>query len=231
MRVEVKNVHKNYGRKQVFNDLSFRFDHNHFIVLLGANGSGKSTLLKMCAGLAPFSKGTIQLNDQKERIDRAQQASYVAEQAGFPIHQSAEVIIDQQQKLYSDFNKDQALRYCEDMNVPIQTNWASLSTGQRHLLSLIIAISTQKPFLFIDELLANLDTTKKEAMQQMLTDFLLEGGRTIVMATHAYEDVEMLADGAIFIEGNGVRTIPDLEAWRTEYSASLRDLFARVGRE
>ncbi len=67
-------------------------------------------------------------------------------------------------------------------------------------------------------------------MQRILTDFLLDNNRTIVMATHAYEDVEMLADGAMFIKEDEVTTIPDLEGWRQEHGASLHDLFARVGR-
>ncbi|KQL55816.1 MULTISPECIES: ATP-binding cassette domain-containing protein [Bacillaceae] len=227
---EVKGVHKNYGRKQVFTDISFRFDQNRFIVLLGSNGSGKSTMLKLCAGLAPFSKGEIRLGDASSRIERAQNASYVAEGVGYPAYQTAATILTQQKKLYPEFNQEQALHYCHEVSVPTQVKWGSLSTGQRHLLALIVAISTQKPFLFIDELLANLDTTKKEAMQGILTDFLLDGNRTIVMATHAYEDVEMLADGAMFIKDDDVTTITDLEGWRQEHGASLRDLFARVGR-
>ncbi|EZH64742.1 hypothetical protein DH09_19685 [Bacillaceae bacterium JMAK1] len=229
-RFEVKGLHKKYGQKLLFNNLSFRFDDNRFIVLLGSNGSGKSTLLKICSGLVPFSEGTIMLGNGQERIDRAHNSSFVAEHVGFPGYLTAEDILQQQQKLYPHFDLNQAMSYCNEMNVPTQTKWFALSTGQRYLLSLIIAISTQKPFLFIDELLANLDTVKKEAMQRILTDFLLEGSRTIVMATHAYDDVEMLADGVIFIENQNATIINDLETWRIEQGTSLNDLFARVGK-
>lgn len=226
----VSNLKKKYGRKEVFTDLSVHLQHNRFVVLLGANGSGKSTFLRICAGLAPASAGVIKMNGTSERLERAQSSSYVSEKATFGFNDTAEVILKAQASIAPDFQLDKAIEFCEVVSVPMRTKWNALSTGQRYLLSLIIAIAGQRPFIFIDEVLANLDTSKKQAMLSILTEFLIEEDRFIMMATHAYEDVEALADGVIFIKNQQADVITDLDQWRFEQGESLKDLFAEVGK-
>ncbi|GAF12207.1 ABC transporter, ATP-binding protein [Bacillus sp. JCM 19046] len=228
--LKVTGLKKKYGSNDVFTDLSVHLQQNRFVVLLGANGSGKSTFLRLCAGLAPQSAGSIELNDAEERMNRAQLSSYVSEKAAFGFNDTAEAILKSQSEISPDFHLNKAIEFCDVVAVPMQTKWNVMSTGQRYLLSLIIAIAEQRPFIFIDEVLANLDTSKKEAMRSILTDFLVEEDRFILMATHAYEDVEALADGVIFIENKQATIINDLDKWRFEHGKSLKDLFAEVGK-
>lgn len=59
--IEVANLTKHYGPKQVLEDVSFTIDRGDRIALVGANGAGKSTLIRMLAGLEPPTGGTIRL--------------------------------------------------------------------------------------------------------------------------------------------------------------------------
>src|SRR4030081_3514199 len=59
--IEVANLTKHYGPKQVLEDVSFTIDRGDRIALVGANGAGKSTLIRMLAGLEPPTSGTIKL--------------------------------------------------------------------------------------------------------------------------------------------------------------------------
>lgn len=226
----VESLEKKYGRKRVLANLSVEMTKNRFIVLLGANGAGKTTFLKVCAGLAPAGKGRVSLDGEHRRAARVQLASYVSEEGGFEPHKRIETILHDQKTLYVTFQHRRAWEMCKTAGLEEGAKWGALSKGQQHLLSLIVALAKPKPFIFIDELLANLDTAKKEAMVAVLTDFLVEEERMIIMATHAYEDVEMLADGVIFLREQGADVITDLEEWRLTKGQSLKDLFAEVGK-
>src|SRR3981189_2509753 len=59
--VEVSDLAKNYGAKQVLEDVSFTIDRGDRIALVGVNGAGKSTLIRMLSGSEGPSSGTLKL--------------------------------------------------------------------------------------------------------------------------------------------------------------------------
>src|SRR5271156_1182577 len=59
--VEVSGLAKNYGPKQVLEDVSFTIERGDRIALVGVNGAGKSTLIRMLSGMEPPSAGTLRL--------------------------------------------------------------------------------------------------------------------------------------------------------------------------
>jgi heme exporter protein A len=66
--IRVRNLEKRYGRKRVFEDVSFDVASGGFLVVKGANGSGKTTLLRLVAGLAAPTRGTVVVDVDRSRI-------------------------------------------------------------------------------------------------------------------------------------------------------------------
>jgi glutamate/aspartate transport system ATP-binding protein len=62
--IEIKNISKWYGDKQVLIDCSTTVAKGEVVVVCGPSGSGKSTLIKCVNGLEPFQKGDIVVNGQ-----------------------------------------------------------------------------------------------------------------------------------------------------------------------
>ncbi len=60
----VANISKKYGSKWLLDDISFQFDENEIIALVGCNGIGKSSLGKIAAGLLKATKGSVILNNK-----------------------------------------------------------------------------------------------------------------------------------------------------------------------
>ncbi len=58
--VEIRNVVKRYGDREVYRGLNLYIDRGDRIGLVGPNGAGKSTLMKMLAGVIPYDEGSIQ---------------------------------------------------------------------------------------------------------------------------------------------------------------------------
>ena len=60
--IEIKNVSKWYGDKQVLIDCTTQVEKGEVVVVCGPSGSGKSTLIKTVNGLEPFQKGEIHVD-------------------------------------------------------------------------------------------------------------------------------------------------------------------------
>lgn len=60
--LEVKNLFKRYGKKEVLKDINFSVDKGKIVGLIGENGSGKTTLLKIIAGFSRPTSGKVFIN-------------------------------------------------------------------------------------------------------------------------------------------------------------------------
>lgn len=57
--VDLKNVYKSYGKKEVIKNMNLSIPKGKIVGLLGPNGSGKSTMIKLINGLLQPDKGTV----------------------------------------------------------------------------------------------------------------------------------------------------------------------------
>ena len=57
--LEVRDIHRNYGKKEVLKGVTFQIDSSEIVGLIGKNGAGKSTLFKVLTGLLKQKSGTV----------------------------------------------------------------------------------------------------------------------------------------------------------------------------
>ena len=62
--IELRDVHKSYGRVAVIHGVDWHIDDGEFVVIVGPSGCGKSTLLRMIAGLETVTNGAIAIGGQ-----------------------------------------------------------------------------------------------------------------------------------------------------------------------
>ncbi len=72
-RINLKNIHKSFGKTEIIHGISCDIADGEFLVILGPSGCGKSTVLRMVAGLEAISAGEIAIDGQVvNRLEPAQ---------------------------------------------------------------------------------------------------------------------------------------------------------------
>lgn len=60
--LEVKNLYKNIGKKQILKNISFYINEGEILGFIGPNGAGKTTAIKLILGLQSITKGEVYIN-------------------------------------------------------------------------------------------------------------------------------------------------------------------------
>lgn len=88
MQIEMKDIHKAFGKNQVLSGVSFQLVPGEVHALMGENGAGKSTLMNILTGLHKSDKGQIRINGNETYFSNPKEA----EQHGIAfIHQELNI--------------------------------------------------------------------------------------------------------------------------------------------
>ncbi len=211
--LKATGLNKWIGRDlNILQDISLECRPREFIAVVGQSGSGKSTLIDALAGYRPATQGTVMVNDTNiyENFDAVRQAiGYVPQKDIF--HHQLTVF--------------QALDYAAQLRLPPDTGPAErhervgrvleeldlagrrdlqisrLSGGQQKRVSIGIELLTEPGLFFLDEPTSGLDPGTETTFMQLMRR-LADGGRTIILITHATKNV-MLADKIVFLARGG----------------------------
>lgn len=119
--LDVNKLAKNYGYKQLFEDVSFTLNEGESIAIVGPNGCGKSTILKIIAGLETTDKGAVNLKkgakiaylDQlSSNIDDDRKVYEILKDAFTEINAVEKQLNEYGQKVNTDCNDKVLEKYC-----------------------------------------------------------------------------------------------------------------------
>lgn len=220
--LEVAKVSKAFGGNQVLFDMDLRVDKGEIVGLLGPNGSGKSTLLNAISGFTPADSGRIALDG--ERIERL--SAYAISRLGvrrtfqLPAMPARMTVLDvvtsasieRHGPLDSLFRprrvveleaktKARALGLLEDLLLTkvMHLAAASLSGGQKKLLSLACAMMSQPRLLLLDEPTAGVHPNLRNELVAQLKR-IHELGVTLVIVEHDMHFIRDLCTRCVVLD-------------------------------
>ncbi len=198
----MKQVAKNYGKKEILKSLDFELQPGKIYGLLGRNGAGKSTLLNLLANRIFPTSGEILVDDQNV-IDNAQALGKIylmSEKNLYPASQSLEQLMRGTKLLYGKFNFQLAYDLAGEFELSLQQKFSKLSTGYRSIFKLIAALATPAQYLLLDEPTLGLDAHHRNLVYQAIMDDYLENHRTVVIATHLIDEIANLMEHVLMID-------------------------------
>lgn len=195
--IVVDNLVKRFGKTTVLNGVSVEFEREKIHGIIGRNGSGKTVLMKCICGLTPITGGTVTVNDKKIGIDCEiiPNAGVIIETPGFLPNMSGYSNLKNLALLTGKIGGSEVrsaiARVC--LNPDDKKHVGRYSLGMRQRLGLAQAIMENPEILILDEPMNGLDKDGVKDMRQYLLDLKAQG-KTILIASHSAEDIDVLCD-------------------------------------
>jgi ABC-2 type transport system ATP-binding protein len=204
--IVVEHLHKRYGPRVAVDDVSLRVDPGEIFGILGTNGAGKTTTVEMIAGLRRPGRGAVSLLGLDPRRDRAK----VRQVLGVQLQESyvhGALTVSELIGLYRSFypNPRPADELVELVGLEEQrrVRFEKLSGGQQQRLSIALALVGRPRVVILDELTTGLDPRARRRMWTTI-ERLRDEGVTIVLVSHAMEEVERLCDRVALLDAGRV---------------------------
>jgi len=195
--IEIKELDLSIKKTEILKKVSVSFEQGKIHGLIGRNGSGKTMLMKCICGFIRPTSGTICVNGRQvgRDCDFPENIGIIIETPDFIPYYSGFMNL----KLIADLNKkadtEQIKRAMSQVGLDpkLKRHVVKYSLGMRQRLGLAQAIMENPDILILDEPMNGLDKEGVEDMRKYLLDFKTQG-KTILIASHSSEDIEVLCD-------------------------------------
>lgn len=203
--IEVKNLVKRYGDRDVVDNLSFTVGKGQIVGFLGPNGAGKSTTMNIITGYISATSGTAVVGgyDVFDEPEKAKACiGYLPEQP--PLYP------DMRAREYLDFvadlkkvKKSEKAKMMDDIMKMTQITDVSerlikhLSKGYKQRVGLAGAIMGYPDILILDEPTVGLDPMQIIEMRKLIVD--LSKNHTILLSSHIMQEVSAVCNQIMII--------------------------------
>lgn len=226
--IEVCNLNKSFGNKQVLKDISAVFENGKTNLIIGRSGSGKTVLMKSIIGLHQVDSGKIlydsrdltkmrfyDIKELRKEVGMLFQASAlfdsltVLENVMFPL------------EMFSSMTKKEMMEraaFCINrVNLTEAKNKypSEISGGMQKRAAIARSISLNPKYLFCDEPNSGLDPQTSLVIDQLIKEITEEFDITTIINTHDMNSVMGIGDNIIFIHEG-----------RKEWQGSKNEIFS-----
>ncbi len=195
--ISINNLTKRFKEVTVLDNISVNFEKGKVHGLIGRNGSGKTMLMKCICGIVPYKIGEIRVNDKiiGKDVDIPANVGVIIETPGFLPNYSGFNNLKFLAKIKNKIGKDEIRKTISSvgLNPDDKKHVGKYSLGMRQRLGLAQAIMEDPDILILDEPMNGLDKDGVKEMRQYLLD-LKNQGKTILIASHSAEDIDVLCD-------------------------------------
>lgn len=218
--LSIENLHKNFGKHEVINDLNFSVPEHSVFGFLGQNGAGKTTTMNMILGLLKPTSGSItvcgeQVNYGQTKTNRF--IGYLPDVPAFYNYMTPKEYLKLCGKI-TGMSSDEIKRKSEELLTLVglkDTNKriGNFSRGMKKRLGIAQALLNSPKLLICDEPTSALDPIGRKEILDILQQ--VKDKTTVLFSTHILSDAERICDRiAVLHEGKLVLsgTLTDIKA-------------------
>ena len=195
--VRLEQVSKKFGEEWALKEVSVQLERGKIYGIVGNNGSGKTVFMKCICGLLPVTSGRIWVGGKEigKEIDFPESLGVIIETPGFLAgltgRKNLEILADLRKRT-DRTGIEEAMRKV-GLSPDMKKQVSKYSLGMRQRLGIAQAIMENLEFLVLDEPFNGLDHRGVEEIRKLLKD-LKEEGKTMILASHNAEDINILCD-------------------------------------
>lgn len=216
--LEVQNLKKGYGGRQVVHDLSFQVREGEIVGLLGPNGAGKTTAFYMTIGLIRPDDGKVVFKEkdvtslpihQRARMGMGYLAQEPSVFRSLTVEQNILCILECL-PLSKQERKERLEILLGELNLTkhAKKKAMALSGGERRRLEITRSLVTEPTLLMLDEPFANIDPISVAEVQQMIEHLARTKNISILITDHNAREIfsivdksYLVVDGKVFLSG------------------------------
>lgn len=219
MRIEFKDVKKKFEQFSL-GELQFDIPAGYIIGLIGPNGSGKTTLLHLLMGLYNPSEGEIKVDGMTYEDGEKVLLDNLGVVLTEDLFDGSSTLLENGRdygKYYSRYSEESLKEYLGRFDLKGNLLYKKLSKGQKLKFQLAFALAHEPKLLVLDEPTGNFDPSFREEFFRIIKDFMADGEKSVILATHITEDLDKTADYIIYLEKGKQLFAGDVETLRESY--------------
>ena len=209
MAIEIEGLTKSFGRVHALRGLDLQVPAGQVTGFLGPNGSGKTTTIRILLGLlrADAGRATVLGGDPwSEAVRLHKDIAYVPGDVSLWPNLTGGEAIDILVRLSGPLDPKRKQTMLERFELDPTKKARTYSKGNRQKVALVAALASDARLLLLDEPTSGLDPLMEAAFTESIREVKAQG-RSVLLSSHIFAEVEKLADQvAIIREGATVET-------------------------
>lgn len=195
--INVKDATKKFEKYTVLNNVNLQCYKCEICGIVGRNGSGKTVLFKSICGLVKLNSGEITVNGDVigKDVSIIKNAGVIIEEPGLLRYKSGMKNLEYLYMINNKLDRKYLMTVMEKVGLDPKSRKkvGKYSMGMRQRLAIGQAIMENPEILILDEPMNGLDNHGVEDMRKIFLE-LKNIGKTILLASHNREDIDVLCD-------------------------------------
>lgn len=206
----IENLSLTLSKQKILKNINLCLEPGKIYGVVGKNGSGKSMLFKCICGFVKPQKGTVAVRGKVIGRDRdfPENTGILIESPGFIPYYSGYKNLKLLADLKGNCRRGQIEKYMRllGLDPAMKKHVKKYSLGMKQRLGIAQAVMEEPDLIIMDEPMNALD---KEGIAEMRVFFkkLREHGRTILLTSHNFEDIQLLCDRVFEMEHGELKEI------------------------
>ncbi|MDO6451605.1 ABC transporter ATP-binding protein [Oceanobacillus profundus] len=225
--IEVKDITKKFGRKQVLRGVTFTAAKGEITCLIGINGVGKTTILNAIMALTPINSGQILIDGAKINKKSYEKITFIPDAITMLPQMTIGQSMQFMQDFYESWNQERATELLGFFKLKPEEKISSLSKGNTAKVNLLLGLALDVDYLLMDEPFSGIDIFSREQIAEVFTSHLVED-RGVIITTHEINDIEHLIDQVILMDDGIVVKAFNSEEIRENEGKSVVDVMREV---
>ncbi len=218
--VECKNLTHYYGKRLIYEDMSFNIKKGSIFGLLGKNGTGKTTTINILNGYLKPAAGQCLIFGEDSQSLSPQTKTRI----GFLMEGHIQynfMTISQIEKFYSAFfpkwKKEAYYELMEKLEVLPEQKLSTMSCGQRSQVALGLILAQDPDLMVLDDYSMGLDAGYRRLFLDFLKDYASSKDKTIFITSHIIQDLEDFVQDIVILDYRSVLLSTTVKDFRDNF--------------
>ncbi len=218
---------KVFGSKTAVDQVSLTLEKGHIYAMLGPNGSGKTTWMKMAAGLCKPTSGRVLFENGPIGVDSRASIAYMSTEPYFYNWMTIRDVGRYYQDFFRDFSMQRYHELLQRYELDESLKTKTLSSGMMAKAKIAVTLARDAKVWMLDEPFNGIDLVARDRIKESIIEAAAPD-KLLLMSSHLVEEMEAIADRAIFIRCGQLVKEVDIETERTETGCSIADEYRQI---